>query len=367
LCQTPKDAHGGHQESQKNSFLALYDIEAQVIRPAIENDHSLGRGAFQRDDLSVESMKTTDLLVCVVTATVLLLASGWIPFAGPFLSLLTPLPFLYYTTKFGLRQGVKVLLICLIAVGLIGSLSGYSQVVYLCLDLGLLGLVISEIYRRKMTIGRTIIWGTGLTLFFGFIILTGVALTKNMGPIQLVLSYLQNNLKGSVEVYEHMGGNQEKALQLRQFAKALMEVIARIYPSLVVIGTGLVVWLNVVVSRHLFRLGNLTYPEFGETDRWWAPEPMVWGVIAAGFSLFLPVGGIRWVAINVLIVLLTVYVFHGLAIVLFFLNKYRAPSWIRLGVYFLILFQQVFLFLLALGGLFDQWVDFRRIRHRKAT
>lgn len=301
----------------------------------------------------------------MVTATVLLIASGWVPFAGPFLSLLTPLPFLYYTAKFGLREGVKALVICLLAVGLIGNLSGFSQAVFLCLEFGLLGLIISEIFRRKLTIGRTILWGTGLMLLLGFVILTGVGLTKNMGPIELVLGYLQSNLKGTVDVYEHMGGGEEKAVQLRQFAKALMEIITRIYPSLVIIGTGFVVWLNVVLSRHVFRLGNLSYPQFATTDRWWAPEYMVWGVIAAGFSLFLPVSGIRWVSINALIVLLTVYVFHGLSIVLFFLNKYRVPSWIRLGVYFLILFQQIFLFLLALVGLFDQWIDFRKIRHRR--
>jgi uncharacterized protein YybS (DUF2232 family) len=301
----------------------------------------------------------------VVTATVLLIASGWVPFAGPFLSLLTPLPFLYYTAKFGLREGIKALLICLLAVGVIGNLLGFPQVVFLCLEFGILGLVISEIYARELTLGRTILWGTGLMLLLGFVILTGIGLTKNMGPIELVMGYLQSNVKGTVGVYEHMGGGQEKAVQLRHFAKTFMEIIARIYPSLVIVGTGFVVWLNVVLSRHVFRLGNLRYPQFAPTDRWWAPEYMVWGVIAAGFSLFLPVSGIRWVAINALIVLLSVYVFHGLSIVLFFLNKYRVPSWIRLGVYFLILFQQIFLLLLALAGLFDQWIDFRRVRHRK--
>ena len=303
----------------------------------------------------------------MITASVLLIASGWIPFAGPFLSLLTPLPFLYFTAKFGFREGVKALLICLLAVGFIGNLSGFPQVVFLCLEFGLLGLMISEIYGRKLSIGRTILWATGLMLLLGFMILIGVGLTKNMGPIELVLSYLQTNLKETVSVYEQMGGGEKEAAQLRQFAKALMEVFKRIYPSLVIVGTGFVVWLNVVLSRHVFRLGNLPYPRFEPTDCWWAPEYMVWGVIAAGFSLFLPVGGIRWTAINALIVLLTVYVFHGLSIVLFFLNKYRVPSWIRLGVYFLILFQQVFLFFLALAGLFDQWIDFRKIRHRKSS
>jgi len=184
----------------------------------------------------------------VITASVLLIASGWIPFAGPFLSLLTPLPFLYFTAKFGFREGVKALLICLLGVGFIGNLSGFPQVVFLCLEFGLLGLMISEIYGRKLSIGRTILWATGLMLLLGFMILIGVGLTKNMGPIELVLSYLQTNLKETVSVYEQMGGGEKEAAQLRQFAKALMEVFKRIYPSLVIVGTGFVVWLNVALS-----------------------------------------------------------------------------------------------------------------------
>ncbi|MGD2125725.1 MAG: YybS family protein [Desulfobacteraceae bacterium] len=312
-------------------------------------------------------MKVSEVLGCVATATVLLLASGWIPFAGPFFTLLTPLPFLYYTTKLGLFAGVKVLIITLLVVGVIGNLSGYPQSIFLCLEFGLLGLTISEIYRREFTIGRTILWGTGIMLLLGLIILTLIGLSKNMGPLKLVLSYLQNNLRGTVEVYENMGGDPEKAVQFKEYAKILTDIIMKIYPALVIMGTGFVVWFNVVVSRHLFRLGNLQYPDFGPTDQWWAPERMVWGLIAAGFSLFLPVAVIRWMAINTLIVVLTVYVFHGLSIILFFLNKYRVPSWIRLGVYFLIIFQQIFLIGLAFAGLFDQWIDFRKIRHKKGT
>ncbi|MBW1869925.1 MAG: hypothetical protein JRI73_11740, partial [Deltaproteobacteria bacterium] len=53
-------------------------------------------------------MKTTDLLGCVGGAASLLLASTLIPFVGPFFSLLTPLPFLYYSTRLGLFEGIKL-------------------------------------------------------------------------------------------------------------------------------------------------------------------------------------------------------------------------------------------------------------------
>jgi uncharacterized protein YybS (DUF2232 family) len=73
------------------------------------------------------------------------------------------------------------------------------------------------------------------------------------------------------------------------------------------------------------------------------------------------------VALNVFIVLLAVYVFQGLSILLFFLNKYNVPRFLRIGVYVLIVFQQLFLIGLAVVGLFDQWFDFRKLSKTEAA
>jgi uncharacterized protein YybS (DUF2232 family) len=144
-----------------------------------------------------------------------------------------------------------------------------------------------------------------------------------------------------------------------------MATISQIYPSLMIIGTGFALWLNVVIARPLFRMGNLAYPEFISMDRWQAPDHLVWGLIISGFALFLSSESIQFLAVNALIVILAIYLFHGLSIIVFFLNKYHVPSWIRLGIYVLIVVQQLFLAVLTFAGLFDQWIDFRKI-HRRA-
>ena len=137
---------------------------------------------------------------------------------------------------------------------------------------------------------------------------------------------------------------------------------------MVIVYAGFTVWLNIVISKPLFRVTNLRYPSFGQADQWSSPERMVWGLIAAGFSLFLPLSGIRFLAINTVIVLSVIYVFHGLSVLLFFFNKYHVPSWLRILGYFLIFFQFLFFGVgLAMVGLFDQWIDFRKIHYRRAT
>jgi uncharacterized protein YybS (DUF2232 family) len=311
-------------------------------------------------------MRIADVLGCACSAIVLLLASALIPLVGPVFSLLTPLPFLYYATKLGLYQGAKVVFFTILAVGLIANLAGYPQIIFLCLEFSLLGLIISETFRREYTIGFTIFWGTAFMLIIGAVILGLIGLTRNMGPIALILNYFQSNMNETIQTYEEMGWDQEKILQFKEYLKILIEVIKKVYPALMIVGTGFVVWINIVISRPLFKLINLKYPEFGPMDRWHAPDQMVWGVIASGFALFLSIPGVKLVAINGLIVMLAIYVFHGLAILLFFLNKYRVPSWLRFGIYFLIFFQQIFLIVLALAGLFDQWINFRKFRTKKS-
>jgi uncharacterized protein YybS (DUF2232 family) len=311
-------------------------------------------------------MKMTDLLGCVSASLLLLMTSVWIPFIGPFFSLLTPLPFLYYTSKLGPREGVKIVGITLALVGVISYGTGTFQLAFFCLEFSLLGFFISEIYRRGFTFGLTILWGTGAMLLVGAAFLLLIGLSQNMGPLELLRHHFQGNLEETIRMYEDTGLDQEKITQVRAWAKAVMDMIMRIYPALLIIGTGFMVWVNVVISRPLFRIGGLKYPDFGPMDRWQAPDHMVWALILAGFASFLPSTGIRWLAINTLLVLVVIYFFHGLSILLFFLNKYHIALWIRIGIYVLILFQWVFMVILALAGLFDQWIDFRKI-HKKSV
>jgi uncharacterized protein YybS (DUF2232 family) len=301
----------------------------------------------------------------VGTALVLLLASVWIPVVGSFLSLFTPLPFLYYSTKLGLSQAVKLSCMSILAAGLVAAITRQAQLIFLCLEFSLLGLILSEIFRRKLPIGASVLLGTCLLLLIGLLVLAVAGLRRNMGPLEMVYAYLLESLEATARIYTQAGAGPEKAGEFQEYLNALKGGIALIYPSLMVVGSAFVVWLNVIMSRPLLRRGNLEVPDFGALDRWQSPEFMVWGVIAAGFSLFLSFSPLRLVAVNALVIMLAIYFFHGLAVLLFYLNKYRVPPWMRFGVYALVLLQQFLVIGVTVAGLFDQWLDLRRIHQKK--
>ena len=298
---------------------------------------------------------------------VLLLASVWIPIAGPFFSLLTPLPFLYYSAKLGVSQAVKLTCVSILVTGLIAAITRQSQLIFLCFEFSVLGLILSEIFRRKMSIGTSVLLGTCLLLLMGLLVLAVAGLRKNLGPLEMVYAYLLESLEETARIYTQVGADPEKAGAFQETLKALKEVVALIYPSLMIVGSAFVVWLNVIMSRPLFIKRNLEVPDFGALDRWKSPELMVWGLIAAGFSLFLSFSPLRLVAVNALVIMLAIYFFHGLSVLLFYLNKYRVPPWMRVGVYALILLQQILVVGVTMAGLFDQWIDLRRIHQKKPS
>jgi len=310
-------------------------------------------------------MKIANTIGFAASVILILSISVWMPVVGPFFSLVIPLPFLFYFCKLEMKEGLINGVVTLFIVWLLGKMTGQPYLFLFCLEFGIAGLIIAVLFKRQISIGATIFLATAAMLTMGAVSLFMAGMSDGQGPFEIVLGYLQTNLSKTVSAYEQSGLEQDKIEQIKLAFGFLSRLIARIYPALIIVGTGMVVWFNVILSKPVFRIGRLDYPPFGDADRWCAPEFLVWGVIGSGFALFLPSAGIKFIAENLLVVLAVIYVFHGLSILMFFFNKYRMPGWARVGIYFLIVLQQIFLFMLAVIGLFDHWVDFRKI-HRKA-
>ena len=309
-------------------------------------------------------MKLSDLLGCLGGAALLISAFITVPVLGPLFGLLTPLPFLFFSTKLGFAQGLKTSSLVLLLIGLTANLAGQTPLILFSLEFAVLGMALSELYRRDLSYGRTLLWGTVAMLLVGFGFLYAAGLPKGLGPFEVIQEYLNEQLNGVMAIYGSAADDPEKAAEFQAYGKAVLETISRIYPSLMIIGTGFVVWLNVTLSRPLFRFGKLQYPGFLPLHLWRAPEYLVWVVIASGFALFLTAGALKFIALNALIVLMVIYLLQGVSILSFFFNRFRFPLWARVGVSLLIVVQQMFLAVLALAGLFDQWVDFRKIHKR---
>jgi uncharacterized protein YybS (DUF2232 family) len=146
------------------------------------------------------------------------------------------------------------------------------------------------------------------------------------------------------------------------FATAdLQALLQRLLPGLLIVNTGLVAWLNVVLARQLcFLLGwaEPTPPLYS----WVAPEWLIFPLLAAGFILLVPVSAIRFVGLNLLLVLGVLYFAQGLAVVATWFHRLGLPKALRMIGYPLMFLNPVCFVIITLG-LLDLWLDFRRL-HR---
>ncbi|RJR20547.1 MAG: DUF2232 domain-containing protein [Desulfobacteraceae bacterium] len=310
-------------------------------------------------------MKLKELVGCLGWVSAFLACTMWLPFLGPLAGLLTPLPFFYYSARLGMAQGGVLTLLVILIVGVGGNLLGSGRIVILAAEYGVLGYTLSMLLSKDLSLAKTIAMATGVLAVVGGCTLLLMAGMKGLGVGEMLKAYLSEEFKATIGAYREMGILDATGEDLDAAVQAFVEIFSRLLPSLMLVGTGLVVWMNTVLARALIRIARLPSGQTEPVSLWQAPEQLVWIVIAAGFGSFLAGGPLQWIALNLLIVLGTVYFFQGLCITIFFLDKYKVPTWARVGLYILIAVQQLFLVVLALGGLFDQWIDFRKI-HRKA-
>jgi len=173
---------------------------------------------------------------------------------------------------------------------------------------------------------------------------------------------LTEQLESAVLMQEKMGLAQESVDLLREQAPQIVDTMLQLLPALLFLSFAFVVLINIVYLGRRFPERREQWFSLPFLREWKSPEPLVWGLIACGFVLFVP--GLAWlrsVALNVLLVIGACYFAQGLAVIAFFFHKNNVPRFLRGLTYVLIVFQQIFTLLVVGLGLFDLWGDFRRL------
>ncbi len=301
-----------------------------------------------------------DVLTGVVITMAIITVSVYMPIIGFFCSLLLPLPVLFYRSKLGRKTGLIVPGAAMtILVVLTGGLS--IDVVFF-LEMLCLGFLLSELFEMNLSVEKTVLYACGGVLLTGVV---GLVLYSNIsatGIYSLVSAYIAQNLEMTVALYRSMGASEEF---INKFSNSLGQIqygLIRIIPAMVTASFLMVTWSNLLMARPLLKRWGLFYPSFGVLNLWKAPDYLVWVLIGCGGFLLLPGSTLKIIGLNGLLILLMVYFFQGIAIVSFFFEKKRFPRMLRIFLYSLIAIQQIILLVVIGLGLFDMWLNFRKIK-----
>lgn len=289
------------------------------------------------------------------------LSPGTIPILGSVIAIFTPIPILFYLVKLGWGYGLAVLGIALIFSIFLWPLFG-SGSEYFLVEIFILGPVLFSFLKRGFSITKTVGYATGLLLLLlsAYLILWGIKTGHN--PYQAVVSEINQSMASSLRFYEQLNLPATTVGAMRDAFQDIKILVARVWPGLAAASLLVLVWMNVWLgNRILERYGSVNF-QFGDLSRWSLPEIIVWLVILGAGLALLPYPGPQTAGINLLIFFALAYFFQGLAIVSFYLKKYRFSRFKRILLYSLIWIQTYMIIIVALVGLFDIWADFRRLK-----
>ncbi|HEB50500.1 MAG TPA: DUF2232 domain-containing protein [Desulfobulbus sp.] len=285
-----------------------------------------------------------------------------IPALFGWMNMVLAVPAFYVLRVFGTREGTSLLRNGLLLAAL-GALL-LNQVGVFLFSLTMLPLAYS--LDRSAALGegpaRAGARGT-ITLALTWIAFwTIYGITAGMNPYNHLLELLDAGFTQTFEIYKsNTDLPAEVLLDLDRVISELKLLVPRILPGVLACMVLMTVWMNMVAGNTLLLQRNPEKAPWAGYSGWRLPEQLVWLPIIALALTLIGQGRIRDAGICLLLVAGLVYFFQGLAVFIHLLERWKVPRYLRLVFYLLLIIQSYGLILLAVLGIADVWIDFRRM------
>ena len=304
-----------------------------------------------------------EFLLLIVLTVGLFLSITFVPLVGFFPGILTPAPTVLAAIRWGFPNAWLVPGCSAVIGSLILCLLNLSDsVAYLLALIGmgaLMGYGIRRQWSTEKIVGLSSLFVIGVAGLFVIL-----AFTETKGEM---VRLIEQDLRSAIsDALKQFGSTSPETQELENKLLETVPLIVRIMPGVLMACTLGISWLNLLVARRYCRAAAIESCVRENLTLWKAPELIVWFVIAGGVILLLPVGDLKLAGINLLIVTGTIYFFQGLAIVVFYLERWKLPFYVKGFVYAVLFMQQLVSMATAVLGLFDVWFDFRKLGKKPA-
>ena len=277
------------------------------------------------------------------------------------MGILSPFPLIFIYLQRGRQVGIA--LVALVFAVLL-LLVGADRAMLFLAEYSLMALVLAELIRMQLPGDRCIAGGALASGLISVVLLAALLGDQDTSFKEFFEKQIRAHLSESMEAFESMGEDKGEVAKMKVFAENAAEGLAGAYPAFLLIGSLIGAVVNYTLIRfawmRLYGIGLFSGRAFSD---WICPENLVWCFIFSGAALFLGSGIVENAGLNVFLVMLCIYFSQGLSIVIHFLKVRNAPTFFWFVLFILIFVQPILIGLLAGLGVFDIWVDFRKIRN----
>ncbi len=301
-----------------------------------------------------------EVIVLTLLSLTLTLLPVIAPVEGLLLTTLMPFPLLVLAVKHPWRY---VLSVAGLEVGGLALVEGWEALLFFS-QYGLAPLVMAWAVRHRFTMAQALVAGVSLPLLLGATLFIGASLLEGESPWTRLHVYVEQLL----EVFQGQAADVPRSIEAERLAasaESLSRLILTLFPALLVVNHLMTNVLTYILARfYCARSRPPSVMDPPDLACWRASDYTVWVFLASGVALLLPMAGLSTLGLNVFLVTLAVYLLQGVAIALYWGRRVPLSAGLR-GLLALLLVM-VAGPLCVMGciavGLFDLWVDFRRLR-----
>ena len=284
----------------------------------------------------------------------------------PFLIILYPLGFIIYGVKYGVNYGVIASLLTAFILGIIENITNTYVLIILFTP-----LIITMIYsmkkrRRPLEILLTsslAFFASTLILFFLADSLRGLSIVNELEESFKEALFLQ------VDMLKQMGLSNYEVDRTRLLLQDAYKYIILILPSILIILALVISYLNYIISVYLLRALGIGVLAMSWLHKFSAPNNFALGALVMFLGAFLMRGidakYYETISINLIVLIGLVFILQGLAVVDFYLIKWKQNKFTRFLTLVLSIILTPVLTVVSLIGGIDLVFDFRKIRRRK--
>ena len=297
----------------------------------------------------------TGILLCILIIAIIYI----IPLLGVFAWMILPLPVLYYRLKTG-RNSSGIIIAASMALLVVFTRNFAFNTFYFG-SLLMTGFFLGEFIEKHLSVEKIILYTCFAVLGTCTAVLFIYSSTYSQGIDHLISNYISRYHALSSQLFSESAQLYPEMKVDRQMLEKASSLFVLIFPGIFINSYLTMVWLNIILIKKVLVKKGIIVKSIENLNQWKTPDYLVFGVIALSVLIFLPIYPLKVIAINCLIILMFVYFFQGIAVASFFFQKKKWPFALRFFFYTLIAIQPLFMFLVIGFGLFDTWINFRKL------
>jgi hypothetical protein len=279
------------------------------------------------------------------------------PAIGGLLSILTPLPLAYGMSRRGYLEGSAA--VAFVAL-LTAMVAGTSQGLFFLIETIPLCVGIRWAALSRAPLERSVIIAAALVVITVLVSVVVYSVFSGKGPVEIYTESVQRMGIVMDNVSEPSGVDQEEMRQFQQWmTNILLKLVTGIWISTLIF---LVTFYTLLIRGWLAAAGLVKLENLSLLSTWALPFPFVLTFILLASVVVFTEGLPKDAALNMLLPLGTLYGIQGVIVTGHMFTRWALPSFFRalFLAFGIITFPVVFMISIALIGLFDTWIDFRR-------